>query len=87
MKKFGKNGELVFEDYKILGDGELSIKLTIRAKAFSEGAKEKIEKAGGKWIIIEDNNSKEKTEKIEEIRKERKTEKKPVVKKKSKINL
>jgi len=32
---------------KILGDGELSFKLTVRADAFSASAREKIEKAGG----------------------------------------
>ena len=33
---------------KILGDGELRRKLTVRAHAFSKKAKEKIEKMGGK---------------------------------------
>ncbi|GHU52261.1 50S ribosomal protein L15 [Clostridia bacterium] len=33
---------------KILGNGELTKKLTVIANAFSESAKEKIEKAGGK---------------------------------------
>ena len=33
---------------KILGDGELTKKLTVKANAFSASAKEKIEKAGGK---------------------------------------
>ena len=32
---------------KILGNGELSKKLTVKAAAFSASAKEKIEKAGG----------------------------------------
>ena len=32
---------------KILGNGELSKKLTIKANAFSQSAKEKIEAAGG----------------------------------------
>ena len=32
---------------KILGDGELSKKVTIKAHAFSKSAKEKIEQAGG----------------------------------------
>ena len=32
---------------KILGDGELNVKLEITASAFSTSAKEKIEKAGG----------------------------------------
>lgn len=35
------------EPYKILGNGELTAKLTIEAYGFSASAKEKIEKAGG----------------------------------------
>jgi large subunit ribosomal protein L15 len=38
---------------KILGDGELSKKLTIEAHAFSASASEKIEKAGGKAVVLE----------------------------------
>lgn len=37
---------------KILGDGELNKKLTVTANAFSKSAKEKIEKAGGKVIVL-----------------------------------
>jgi len=37
----------VNEGIKILGNGELTRKLTVKAKAFTSGAKEKIEKAGG----------------------------------------
>lgn len=48
-----KNGkELVLERYKILGDGNLKEKITIKARAFSESARGKIEKAGGKAIVI-----------------------------------
>jgi large subunit ribosomal protein L15 len=38
---------------KILGDGELSKKLTVEAHAFSASAKDLIEKAGGKAVVIE----------------------------------
>jgi len=38
---------------KILGDGELSKKLTVVAHAFSKSAREKIEKAGGTCEVIE----------------------------------
>jgi large subunit ribosomal protein L15 len=38
---------------KILGDGELTKKLTVRAHKFSKSAQEKIEKAGGKIELIE----------------------------------
>ncbi len=37
---------------KILGNGELTRKFTVRADAFSESASEKIEKAGGKAEVI-----------------------------------
>ena len=37
---------------KILGNGELTKKLTVRAKAFSASAKEKIEAAGGKAEVV-----------------------------------
>ena len=33
---------------KILGEGELTKKFTVKANAFSASAKEKIEKAGGR---------------------------------------
>ena len=38
---------------KILGNGELSKKLTVQANAFSESAKAKIEAAGGKAVVNE----------------------------------
>jgi len=38
---------------KILGDGELTKKLTIEAHAFSASATEKIEKLGGKAVVID----------------------------------
>lgn len=37
---------------KILGDGDLSIPLTVKANKFSKSAMEKIQKAGGKAEII-----------------------------------
>ncbi|HHU23094.1 MAG TPA: 50S ribosomal protein L15 [Clostridiales bacterium] len=37
---------------KILGNGELTKKLTVRAFAFSETAKQKIEAAGGKAEVV-----------------------------------
>ena len=37
---------------KILGGGELTRKLTVKASAFSAGAKEKIEKLGGTCEVI-----------------------------------
>jgi len=37
---------------KILGNGEISKKLTVKASAFSEAAKAKIEAAGGKAEVV-----------------------------------
>lgn len=37
---------------KILGDGELTVKLTVQAQKFSKTAAEKIEAAGGKVEVI-----------------------------------
>jgi large subunit ribosomal protein L15 len=37
---------------KILGDGELTKSFTVKAQAFSESAKKKIESAGGKAEVI-----------------------------------
>ncbi|MEY8403414.1 50S ribosomal protein L15 [Oscillospiraceae bacterium 44-34] len=37
---------------KILGNGDLSKKLIVKASAFSASAKEKIVAAGGKWEVI-----------------------------------
>jgi large subunit ribosomal protein L15 len=50
-KKFGKNNELNLKDYKILGTGDLKGKLKIIARAFTESAKKKIEKAGGEAVL------------------------------------
>ena len=41
-----------FDGVKILGSGELKKKLTVKANAFSESAKTKIEAAGGKAEVI-----------------------------------
>ena len=42
----------VKDGLKILGNGELTKKLTVKANAFSASAKEKIEAAGGKAEVI-----------------------------------
>jgi large subunit ribosomal protein L15 len=44
----GKNGR-----FKILGNGDLSVKLDVHAHAFSASAKEKIEAAGGTATVVE----------------------------------
>ena len=43
----------VLDGVKILGNGELSKKLTVKAVKFTAAAKEKIEKAGGSAEVIE----------------------------------
>jgi large subunit ribosomal protein L15 len=37
---------------KILGNGELNVALTVHAHRFSKAAQEKIEKAGGKVVLV-----------------------------------
>ena len=37
---------------KVLGNGTLTKKITVKAAAFSESAKEKIEQAGGKAEVV-----------------------------------
>jgi large subunit ribosomal protein L15 len=44
----GKSGPV-----KVLGQGEMSVKLTVRAHKFSAGARQKIESAGGTAELIE----------------------------------
>ncbi len=41
-----------FDQIKVLGDGELTKKLTVHAHRFSKSAVEKIEKAGGKAVVL-----------------------------------
>ena len=41
-----------YDGLKVLGNGELSKKLTVKAEKFSKSAVEKIEKAGGKAEVI-----------------------------------
>lgn len=41
-----------YDGVKVLGNGEISKKLTVKAAAFSQSAKEKIEAAGGKAEVM-----------------------------------
>ncbi len=43
----GKNGR-----FKVLGDGDFSVKLAVEAHAFSASAREKIEAAGGSATVV-----------------------------------
>ena len=47
-------------DVKILGDGELSKKLTVRVHAISASAREKIEAAGGSVELLREPKAKKK---------------------------
>ena len=42
----------LYDGVKILGNGDISQSLTVKASAFSESAKQKIEAAGGKAEVI-----------------------------------
>ncbi len=53
LNESAKEGEQVIVPGKILGAGELKKKVNVAAFAFSQGTKEKIEKAGGKCLTIE----------------------------------
>ncbi len=59
-KKYMKDNVLDLSEYKILGQGELKSKITIKAKTASESAIAKIEKAGAK-IVLEDKEEVEKS--------------------------
>ncbi|MEK6820404.1 MAG: uL15m family ribosomal protein [Nanoarchaeota archaeon] len=57
QKKY-KAGEVDLSEYKVLGEGEVKDKFIVKAKSFSKQAREKIEKAGGKVIILEKKEEK-----------------------------
>jgi large subunit ribosomal protein L15 len=57
-KKAGGKKELNLENYKILGRGEINVPITIKVKMISKSAKKKIEDAGGKVILSEEENKK-----------------------------
>ena len=52
INRYTKENEIIIVPGKILGAGILEHKLTISAFQFSDGAKEKIEKAGSKIIPL-----------------------------------
>jgi len=76
--KPGKDGiEINLSKYKILGNGEIESKIIIKALTFSKSAKDKIEKAGGKIIVL---STKKKKEKKKAVEKAGKNKEKPEVK-------
>jgi len=54
LEKHAKPKETIVVPGVVLGSGEVKKRLTIAALRFSGGAKEKIEKSGGKCLTIEE---------------------------------
>jgi large subunit ribosomal protein L15 len=54
LETFAAQGLLKKRDglVKVLGDGELTVAVTVHAHKFSKSAQEKIEKAGGKAVLV-----------------------------------
>ncbi len=54
LEAFASKGLLKKRDglVKVLGDGDLTVAVTVHAHKFSKSAQEKIEKAGGKAIVL-----------------------------------
>ncbi|HLC61410.1 MAG TPA: 50S ribosomal protein L18e [Candidatus Nanoarchaeia archaeon] len=52
ISRYTKENEVIVVPGKVLGSGDLEHKLTISAFQFSDGAKEKIEKAGSKIVPL-----------------------------------
>jgi large subunit ribosomal protein L15 len=74
MKKYGKDNVLILKGFKVLGEGELKEKITIKAYAFTKSAKEKIEKIGGTPLL--EKEPKKKVEKNVEEKKDSKPKEK-----------
>lgn len=54
LERYGKEGTTVVIPGKVLGDGQLTKKMTIAAFKFSNSAKKSIAECGGKAITIND---------------------------------
>ncbi|MCI5911523.1 MAG: 50S ribosomal protein L15 [Oscillospiraceae bacterium] len=52
LVSYKESGIKVYDGIKVLGNGELTAKLTVKAAKFSKSAVEKIEKAGGKAEVM-----------------------------------
>jgi len=55
IDRVATEGEVLIVPGKILGDGQISKKVTVVAFSASEGAKVKIEAAGGKFLTIKEH--------------------------------
>lgn len=64
IDKVAKDGEVLIVPGKVLGDGLLTKKLTIVAFSASDSAKAKIEKAGAKFLTINEHLAKKPDNKI-----------------------
>jgi len=54
LNKYTSDNETVIVPGKLLGDGNLDHKLNVAAFRFTEGAKEKVEKSGGRIMPIQE---------------------------------
>ena len=54
ISRYSKENDVIVIPGKVLGAGQLDHKITISAFQFSDGAKEKIEEAGGKVVGLLD---------------------------------
>ena len=52
ISRYTKENEIIVVPGKVLGSGDLQHKITISAFQYSDGAKEKIEKAGAKIVPL-----------------------------------
>ncbi|MEM0074642.1 MAG: uL15m family ribosomal protein [Candidatus Micrarchaeaceae archaeon] len=52
INKAGANATIDLKGYKVIGSGKLTMAATVMASAFSAGALQKIEEAGGKAVTI-----------------------------------
>ena len=69
LKKYGKNGVVDISNHKVLGNGEITKKISLKVLAVSKSANEKIEKVGGSVEVLNKRD-----EKISETIKEAKEE-------------
>ncbi|MBS7655346.1 50S ribosomal protein L18e [Candidatus Bathyarchaeota archaeon] len=53
INRWSKDGDVIVVPGKVLGSGLINHKITVGAFKFSEAAKRKIEKAGGRCVFIE----------------------------------
>jgi len=52
LERYAKEGDIIIVPGKVLGNGDLSKKITVAALSFSTGAKEKIQSSKGEAISI-----------------------------------